>query len=190
MKLNNKLQKAFTLVEVIIVVAILGIVLQIVATILVTIMRQQTAIIRFGDVKKEGDQILAIIKSEIQTKARGTYDNAGGNPEICLNTTPVTMQGEYFLKKTGGYFIVNYVAPGALPANPGKITFRDGVAGTIVDLSSKKVNVTNFTFQCVKLGTYANKLIAIDFDIAATTNLMIAEGNPTLHYSTKVLIKD
>lgn len=189
MKSNNKTQKAFTLVEVIIVVAILGIVLQIVATILVTIMRQQTAIIRFGDVKKEGDQILARIKSEIQTKAKNTYNDTAPGTEICTSASATNMLGEYFSKKTGGYFAINRVLPN-LPTTPGKITFIDVTAGTTIDLSSKKVNITGVTFECVKLGTYANKLIAIDFDIQATTNLMIAEGNPKLHYSTKVLIKD
>ena len=174
-------QRGFTLIEITLVVLILSIALQIVTVILITIVRQQTAIIRFSTVKREGDQAMIKIKNDIQTRAR----SISGATNNCTTVDQVDTIGaaNQFQDAAGATF---YYDLAVFSFN--KLRQVEGGVNTLY--TSGKVNVTNFAIQCVKPGPFANQLVSIEFDIAANVaSPLAAEGNPSLHYSSKVILR-
>lgn len=175
------MQKAFTLVEVIIVVAILGVVLQIVASILVTIMRQQTAIIRFGDVKKEGDQIIERMKSEIYNRTANVTN--GASTELCTYGSDANMT-------TSGFFVDSQSTLFRFYQSGNRIVMSNGASSSYLNSTKTKITASSLVVRCSRRGQFSNRLVLVSFDIESVVTAMQVEGNPTLHYSTLIMLKN
>lgn len=174
-------QRGFTLIEITLVVLILSIALQIVTVILITIVRQQTAIIRFSTVKREGDQAMIKIKNDIQTRAR----SISGVSNNCTTVDLVNNinSANQFQDAAGATF---YYETELTTINK----LKRVEAGVSTFYTSGKANVTGLQVLCVKPGQFANQIVSIEFDIAANVASPLAsEGNPSLHYSSKVILR-
>ncbi|MFO0703552.1 MAG: type II secretion system protein [Patescibacteria group bacterium] len=177
---NTIYGKAFTLVEIIIVVAIMGVALQVLTGILFTIMRQQSAVIRFSNVKKEGDQVMERMKSEIYKRTINITDSAG--VPVCVTSS------ESAANMTTGYFVDSTPISFRFSQSGNYIVYRNN--GVNSNLNTSKTSISGLTVQCKRLGTYSNRLIMVSFTIQSSVVALASEGNPTLRYNTLIMLKN
>lgn len=176
--------RAFTLIEVMVIVVILAVAMQLVVGILVTIIRQQSATMRLSTVKQEGDRIMLRIKSEIDSKVRNSrvFDQSATPVSTCNNSTVVSQIS--FKDSANSPF--SFVTPTGTPTNGQVLLNQSAVIST---LNSSKTNITGFAMQCVKSGAYSNKLVSVSFDIESATTGLAAEGSSRIRYSSLIQIK-
>ena len=67
------MKKAFTLIETIVVIAVIGITLPVIFTIILALMREQVKIYRMSQVKREGDYAINLMENTIRNKAVTIY---------------------------------------------------------------------------------------------------------------------
>ncbi|PIY70331.1 hypothetical protein COY89_01780, partial [Candidatus Roizmanbacteria bacterium CG_4_10_14_0_8_um_filter_36_36] len=66
---------AFTLIETVVVIGVIGLVLPVLFTILFVILQQQSKLNRLQQVKKNGDFVLSILEKTIKNRANSIYEN-------------------------------------------------------------------------------------------------------------------
>ena len=65
----KKFNKGFTLIETIVVIAVIGLTLPVLFATILTLMRQQIKIYRLSQVKREGDYIINLMENTIRNRA-------------------------------------------------------------------------------------------------------------------------
>ncbi|KKP87920.1 MAG: hypothetical protein UR91_C0032G0008 [Candidatus Nomurabacteria bacterium GW2011_GWC2_35_8] len=180
-------KKAFTLIEMIIVIGVISIVLPIFFSIVFVILQQQVKIYALQRIKREGDGILTQMSSVIRNRAKAVYEDQGLSTIRCSDvTTNVTHTGydgedfyfkdkygiafNYLLREVGG---ITYMASGS--ANP-DVTYEN--------LNSSKATVSNFIISCYRRGNYSPPLVSINFEITDPTDSTIS-----LSYRTKISLR-
>lgn len=172
---------AFTLIEVIITITIIGLILPLITLTLFTVMRQQIAVARTNEVKRQGDLALNTMKTLIQTSAETIYD-VNDDP-ICNSPGGVETINQF--RDSLGRRIQFYVTGSVLTYRYGQGT----PANTISDITSDTIRISNLTLQCIRLSTYSFPLISIDFTATYNGATSTLDLNPSLNYSTKLILR-
>lgn len=181
-------QRAFTLIEVIVVISTLAFTLPIVTIILFMIIRQQIAVTRMAESKRQGDQATALIQNVLTSEVVSMYDGGGA---VCASDIGAIKNISYFLDNNGDEIRFG-VSSGVL--NITRVTSGGEITKPIT--SSQKIIVENsltypFTVQCIRNKTYTEPIVGISFSIVPFGNFRTEElVNLRLHYSTKVIIRN
>jgi len=181
--------KAFTLIEMLVVVAVIGLVLPAIFAIVFGIARQQTKIMRLSQVKGEGDYILTVITNNIRNNAISIHTDTPGDSlnEVCLNVesqSPIP-SSLYFLDSEGATFGFSFAG--------NKVSSESSVVATSL-LNTDKTIVSNFEIGCTKTATFSNPTVLINFDICYDTGTGTCistrpEEIANLHYETTVKLR-
>lgn len=180
--------RAFTLIEVIVVISTLAFTLPIVTIILFIIIRQQIAVTRMTESKRQGDQAIALIQNVLSQEVVSMQDSGGA---VCTNDTGVIKSISFFKDSTGNEVRFG-VTDGAL--NITRVT--SGGESTKPITNSQKVIVENdptnpFVVQCIRSKTYTDPIVGISFSVVPFGNFRTEElVTMRLHYSTKVIIRN
>lgn len=205
--IKNKIQKAaFTLVEVVVVVAILGISIPVIFSVLTTVAKQQGKIYRLSEAKQQGDYALAFIRNHLRNDAGQVYGilNAGTlESELCATDGIATTQsGEDFYyeqsDQANQYFrFYNGRATIALDDGQREISqlFYDN-NGVIEPLTTNKVKIENFEMKCIRKNLASRPFILVSFIIYFTgdsdsfdINVAPPEDIAILNYQTVVQLR-
>ncbi len=179
-------KKGFTLVEMLIVLGIVAIVLPAVFTILFTIIREQARVYALKQVKREGDFVLSKISNQIRSNAVGIYMDPALDNEVCdralIVPTYINNNGDsfYFEDKKGDWF--RYSLSNASIASDSSTTVP-------VNLTSGKVDISNFSISCNRTGPYAPPLITLSFGVGYH-NAQFQEELATLNFQTQIAMKN
>lgn len=180
----------FTLVEVIVVIAIVGMMLPIIFSIITTVARQQSKIYRISEAKQQGDFALAYIKNYIRNTGDRIYllRNDETNEfavEVC-NTietpgnTHLSQSGkDFYIKKnnTPNQYFRFYNeraridldgASGSREREISQIFFDDN--GSAQQLTTNNVKIENFSLQCIRRTESGEPYVVISFLIYFTGN--------------------
>jgi prepilin-type N-terminal cleavage/methylation domain-containing protein len=172
--------KGFTLMEVIVVVAIVALTLQVVSAIAINIVRQQIAINALAETKRQGDLIFERIKSEVGKRAVETKANPSGLEIDCLTEPGSSMINQYFTDSSGTDFYFYQSSQSIYYVNGDE---------EAVSLADPKVSIADFSLVCFKPSEYSGKVITLDFDILSSVDMPYAQGKRVnLHYSTKIIV--
>lgn len=200
------MRKAFTLVEVVVVVAILGISIPVIFSVITTVAKQQGKIYRLSEAKQQGDYALAFIRNQLRSEGGQVYRilNAGTlETEICNVagvTTTQTGQDFYFEvdAQPNDYFrFYNGRANIALDQGQREISqiFFDN-NGTIEPLTTNKVKIENFEMKCIRKNLASQPFILVSFIIYFTgdsdnfnINTAAPEDIAVLNYQTVVQLR-
>jgi len=190
------MRKAFTLIETIVVVAVIGLTLPVLFAIIFAITRQQVKIYRLSQIKKEGDYLISVMENTIRDRAITIYksdliDDANIVCKVVEDYPSSPVDHLYFIdedKQFFGYKIdVNKVASAAV----------DLVSGDpyTVDLTSGKTLVSNFSISCSRSSIYSPASISLSFDVCYDTGLPnCATTRPeeiaSLHYQTRIKLRN
>ncbi len=170
---------AFTLVEVIVVIGILALVLPIITTILFGVLRQQILVTRITEAKRQGDQAMGVIQTNVSQDAATIYRTVGGGVAEVCNIPSSIETLDYFMDVTSVNKIEVTLSTidGILRLNGSPIT-------------NTKVTVTNLVMQCYRKALHTNPLVKISFAIAPSGNIPSSElTQSTLFYSSIVMIR-
>jgi len=179
-------RNGFTLLEVIVVIGTLAFILPIITIILFMVLRQQLAVTRMTEVKRQGDLSSALIQNTLERDVVKIYDI--GNNEICTGGGSSETVA-YFTDATANKisFVIN--SSGAL------IKRTVDTSGNITDApmtNVQKVTVESSpTMQCIRSRLFTKPLVQVSFSIVPSGNILPDEQNAArLYYSTKTIIQN
>ncbi len=181
--------KGFTLIETIVVIAVIGLTLPVIFSIFFVLLQQQTKIYRLNTVKKEGDYVISLIGNTIRNEAvtihsaspsDDTNKECTGDGSLYNSTSSL-----YFLNKTGLWF--GYISDG--------ITIASSSASLAsIDLTSSKTKISSFSISCSRRYLYSQPSVSLSFDIKYCNDVACSQTRPeelaSLHYQTKIKLRN
>lgn len=190
----KKIKVSFTLIETIVVIAVIGLTLPVLFAIIFTLMRQQVKVYRLSQVKREGDYIINLMENTIRNRAVTVHSGQPTDGNIvCQDGDSGTTNYLYFLdedKQWFGYsFESNSIASKSadLDNPPNDLTFP---------LTSSKILVdSTFSISCSRTSAYLPVSILLDFDICYDTGSgTCASTRPeeitSIHYQMRVKLRN
>jgi len=193
MKIVNcklKIKKGFTLIETLVVIAVIGITLPILISIILILMRQQLKIYRLSQVKKEGDYIISIIQATVKDQAFTIHNAKPASESNIVCDDPATgpyssTSSLYFLDKNSNWFGYEFI--------------NDSIASssslTSNNLTSSKILVESFSISCLRNKIFSPPYIMFSFDVCYYTggggcDSTRPEETATLHYQSRVKLRN
>lgn len=193
-----KNRRAFTFIEMIVVVGVIALVLPIVFGILFAIMQQQIKIYKLTEAKRQGDYALNAMETTIRNNAISTHTVSpaisgitdGGN-EVCKDTTSSATNFSYFMDKTDNAKWFGYVPD----TTATKISSDSANVASKGDLTTSKVRVENFTLTCMRSSSYSSPIISVSFNICYNNGVPCStaarsEEMTKLTYSTSIILRN
>ena len=170
------IRRSFTLIETIVVIAVIGLVLPTIFAIIFTVLQQQNKVYRMTTIKREGDYTLNIISNLIRNNARHIYSSISPDIEVCQqieSTSP--SENLFFRDKDNQWF--------GFAFSYNKISSSSAALTT--DLNSSKTIVSNFSISCQKTADYSSPTVSLSFDICFNN-----ESGSCMHYQTKIKLRN
>lgn len=172
--MNNN--KGFTLIEIIISTALIAIVLPIVASMLFSVFRQQIMVSKMSEVKRQGDLALSRITTLVNNNASQLWDTSS---QVCSgNAGPVTSIST-FRDASGTNAFGLSITSGVLLVSP---TYS-------ANLTNDKVTVSDLFVQCRKISDFSKPLVNVKYKVTYNAPASSIDTNPSLDYSTFILIR-
>ncbi len=182
-------KKGFTLIEMIVVVAIVGLVVPAIFAIIFGIIREQTKINRLVTVKGEGDYILNIVANTIRNNAFSIHSaTPPSDSNLVCNDTGTSDPGPlYFQDQHGEWF--GFIINGETVSSESSALVESAM------LNSQQTIITNFSLGCSRVNTFSAPVISIEFDICFMTDAGLCsstrvEETAELHYQTKIKLRN
>jgi prepilin-type N-terminal cleavage/methylation domain-containing protein len=184
------MKKGFTLIETIVVVAVIGLTIPILFAILFTLMRQQVKIYQLSQIKREGDYIINIIDNTIRNRAVIIYksDTIIDSNIVCNDLVPAyppllsgtTVDKLYFLDKNNVWFGFKQI---------GTIIYSSSVTSD-VSLTSSKTGISGFSISCNRNTVYSPPSVSISFNISYNTTSGRPEETTSMYYQTRIKLRN
>ena len=155
-------RSCFTLIETIVVIAVIALTLPVLIGTIFIVVRQQTKVVRLSQVKREGDYLINIIENAIKDRAESIHSAKPSNStNLACNLAGSSFSGPplYFLDKTGKWF--GYEV--------GVNTVASASAVSTVNLTSGNIILSNFSISCLRNTIYSPSSVLLDFDICYDT---------------------
>jgi competence protein ComGC len=186
LKINSiRQKKCFTLIEMIVVIAAIGLVLPTLFAIIFSILQQKVKIERLSIVKREGDYVLNIIENTIRNYGESIHsETPNESNKICQSSS--LENASYFKDKFGNWFRFYLDTTNSISSESSVL--NNGSRGS-VSLNSSKTKITNFSIQCYQTALYSPPVINISFTISYNTSSSRAEETASLNYQTKVKLR-
>ncbi len=182
LKLKKSGKKAFTLLEMIIVLSLIGILLSTVFSILFVVLRQQVRIYRIVETRRQGDTILNFMKEKI---LRATEVTNATFVEQCTPALPAYAppNAQNFLLADAALRYRFYLVGNDLVYNepPGVVT---------TPLNNNRVRVSGLAIECLFKSVNSTPVVQFSYTVTfldATPS--VEEGTVTLFYRSKVKLR-
>ncbi len=174
---HKKQLRGFTLIELTIVLALLGIILPAVFAIFLAHLRAQTKVLVLQEVKRNGDQALNTMVTLIKADGRSLQD-VDGSP-LC-QTAGATFTGNIYINDINDNQFMFHAVEGRIASESAKTDY----------LTSEKVAISNFELTCQRDSQFTAPLLSISFDVSQAQSTTRAEESVTLPYQTKVRLRN
>jgi len=182
-------KKSFTLIETIVVIAVIGLILPVVFSIFFVLLQQQIKIYRLNTVKKEGDYLISIIENTLRNDTKSIHSAEPPNDSNIKCSTESSAYGStsslYFLNNNDQWF-------GYLLSNDA-IAFVSASI-TPVNLTSSKIKISNFSISCSRNYPYSPSSVSLSFTIEYCNDVACAQTRPEetalLFYRTKIKLRN
>jgi type II secretory pathway pseudopilin PulG len=183
------MKRSFTLIETIVVVAVIGLTLPVLFAIIFTLMRQQVKIYRLSQVKREGDYVINLMENTIRSRAVTIHSGVPSDANIvCKDAGIPSASSLYFLDEDKQWF--GYLF------NSNSIASKSAdLTHPSIDLISSKTVVSNFSISCSRSSLYSPASILLSFDIcyntgSGCTSIRPEEITSILHYQTRIKLRN
>lgn len=193
--MNTLKKSGYTLIEMMLVIALIALLMPAVFSILYVIMQQQVKIYEITETKRQGDYVMQLMKEKIMRDAAslrrdddGIFTNVAVISNICNST------GTSFTSASNGQdfvFLNDQNNPFQYVQTGNTIRFREiGTPNIDAALNNNRVTITNFQITCAVKSTYTDPVVS--FSYTATFNRAIPNpqlGTTQLRYQTKVKLR-
>ncbi len=189
------MKKGFTLIETIVVIAVIGLTLPVLIGTIFILIRQQTKVIRLSQVKREGDYIINLMENTIRNRAISIHSGVPTEGNIVCDGVINTFSDLplYFLDKNGYWFgyLFNNNSIASDSADPPLPT----PTMQPINLTSTKTRIENFSISCARNTAYSPASISLSFDVCYDTGSGVCtstrpEETALLHYQTKIKLRN
>ncbi len=182
------MKKGFTLIETIVVIAVIGMTLPVLFAIILTLTRQQVKIYRLSQIKREGDYLLNVLGNSIRDNATSIHSGIPDESNIVcedIGTSDSSASRLYFLDKNKRWF--GYLSNSTWVASES--------ASQTYYLTSDKTLISYFTIYCSRGAKYAAPSILFSFDIcydtgAGSCTSTRPEEVTSLHYQSRIKLRN
>lgn len=179
-------KKGFTLIETLVVVAIIGLSLPVIFALFITTLQSQAKVAITQEVKRNGDYALDIIEHNIKASAYTIYSDAAQTTEVCTTrsspSTPASSATVYFADKNNSLFyfsqLSDRIAWFAANQNP-QTTY----------LTAPNVKVIDLSITCNRTASFSPPIISISFSVSQNEPSPRHEGTASLDYRTKIKLR-
>lgn len=182
--------KGFTLIEVVVVIAVISATLPAFFSTIYTTFKQQTRVTVLNEVKKQGDYVLNVMETLVRNSAGATHDGVGaalpGN-QICNNLTSETPVAYFSDKNDPGKWF-RFFLSGETIASESSI-LNNGATGQ-ANLTNSKVKITSLSVTCANNSFFSAPVVSLKFTIQYNTTSTKAEDQSSLNYQTKVKLRE
>lgn len=166
----GKINRSFTLIELIVAVGVTALILPAVFAIFFAIIRQQLVLIAYQTIKQEGDSVQRNIKNILQQRAvymtDSTYSSLTSE-EVCpfLTTPTPTFAPDLYIVDREGQRI--HLFP--TPTSTSVTHVASASAAKTYLLSSDQVSVSNMGFSCYRLNEFTPPIITTSYTVQKST---------------------
>jgi len=185
-------KKSFTLIEMIVVVAVIGLTLPVIFSIFFVLFQQQSKIYRLNTIKKEGDYIISLIENNIKNEAVTILSSTSPIPPDATNkkcdtdaSSYSSTSGLYFIDKDGLWF--GYLINGSTIAS-------SSASLASINLTSSKTRISSFSISCSRTYKYSQPSISLSFNIEYCNDVACSQIRPeeiaSLFYRTKIKLRN
>ncbi len=185
----GRIKQAFTLIEMIVVVGVIGLVLPLLFSIIFLLIQQQIKLIRVQEVKKQGDLIINLIETTIRNSAVAVYSDSSLTNIECSSeetsypvsypSSPSSGNNVYFKDKFGNWF--NY--------SLNLTNISSNSATTNFNLNNDRTMISDFRIQCRRINRYAYPVIYISFTIDYNPPSTKSEERAAMSYQTRIKLR-
>lgn len=173
---QKPLSKAFTFIELIIVIGVIGISLPVIFGLFFITLQQQSKIFILQEVKRNGDYALNSMQSTIKQYAKKVTNSS--YEEFCSSSN----QSQIFLvDKYGSRF--TYLL------HNNKIASQSSTFPGTWYLTTDKVKVDNLIFRCSQTNPFSPPVISIFFTVSQRGMPARYEEKASMSYQTKIKLK-
>lgn len=181
MNTHNRSKKGFTLIEVIVVIAVIGMIIPAIFSVIVAILQQELKIYQLSEVKRQGDYALAIIESTIKTNAVSINDAGTGGNEVCADAGE-SGNADYFRDEQGNWF--------RFTVSNSRIASGSSIVNATGEITKSNVVVTNFSLTCARPNGAAPAIINVQFTVSAGGSSTRQEERASITYRTKLKLRN
>ena len=182
----------FTLIETIVVVAVIGLTLPVIFAIFFVLLQQETKIYRLSTVKKEGDYIINLMENAIKNEAVTILSSISPIPPDATNkkcasdsSSYSSTSSLYFLNKNGLWF--GYLVNGNTIAS-------SAASLASINLTSSKTRISSFSISCSRTYMYSQPSISLSFNIEYCNDIACSQTRPeeiaSLFYQTRIKLRN
>ncbi len=190
MGIINSNKKGFTLVEIVITFAVVGLILPILFNIIFTIINEEIKIYRLTEVKRQGDFALNEIENTIRNFGYKIYSEAAMTNERCTSATPTygPINGTNFFIKDKYASLFRFYKDLERPDSIASYSAKqsDGSELSTVYLTNSKVAISDFLISCQYVTDYSAPLITVTFKVEYVTTGTRPEETASMDYRTSV----
>lgn len=187
-----KIKKGFTLIETIVVVAIIAMILPVIFSIFFVLLQQQTKIYRLNTIKKDGDYLISLIENTIKSNATTIMNSNSPIPPDATNlvcnsnaSSYSSTSSLYFLDGDNQWF--GYLISGNTLAS-------SSASFSSISLTSDNTHVDSFSISCSRTNIYSSPSVSLSFNVKFCSNALCNQTRPeeiaTLHYQTKIKLRN
>jgi len=190
------MKRSFTLIETIVVVAVIGLTLPVLFAIIFTLIKQQVKIYRLSQVKREGDYVINLMENTIRNRAISIHSDTPTEVNIVCKG----VVGSYLYSSTSSLYFRDKDKQWF-----GYLFDSDSIASKSADLdnplnvltsalTSSKTIVYNFSISCSRNTIYSPPSVSFDFDVCFVTGAGICtstrpEEIASIHYQTRIKLR-
>lgn len=180
--MKNKL--GFTLLEVVVVIAIMGLTLPAVVSLFFASIRSQTKVLILQEVKRNGDSAFDTITTKLRNEVYSVYSDSSATTEVCSTrssiSTPTTGSSPLYFKTSDGTVFSFTLSDGAIIYTKG---------GVSTPLTTTKVTVPTFSITCARATSFSTPLVSIVFSVRHANSTTRSEEKANLDYQTKMKLR-
>ena len=177
-------KKAFSIVEILVVMGIIGLMMPVIFTVMFAIIRQEARIFALTTVKNQGDFILNNLKFNVKNHAVSVHNGTPSSDanQVCTAAagTPTVYDPLYLRDRAGNTFFYNVTG--------GVIASNSSVLASPQTLNNSRVTISNFSMSCNRPSAFSSPIVTVSY----TVNYVTASGESpaVLNYDTKIKLRN
>lgn len=181
----TKTRRGFTIVELIIVIAVIAIAIPAVFGVFFSMLQARLKVVALEEVKRNGDSAINIMKHMIQNNAVAIYSDNTLNTQVC-NTSASSSPGPLYFKDKD-----NLASYFNFKIDSDRISIS-GPSAVLNYITNLKTITSNFSVSCSRtIATYNTfPIVTISFDITAAAASTRQEEKAKLNYRAKIKLRN